>query len=177
MPADPSPMPGTRSGLGRFGRVLVIRLGPGEDLLGGLDREVAASGIGAGVILSGLASLHHLRVRNITRFPERWPITPDMREVTTIPGPLEVLSMQGTLTPTPDGGSFTHCHVEVSLGSPPAATHGGHLIEGTTVATTAEIVVAELVDLAVARIHDPETEALEIDVTPRLDPADPPTTS
>jgi uncharacterized protein len=153
---------GTRSGIGRLGRILVIRLGPGEDLLPGLTHELERADLTRGVILSGLASLRHLSVRNITRFPDQWPIEPHMRERTTIPGPLEVLAMQGNVAPTPDGEVFIHCHVEASIGSPPAVTYGGHLIEDTIVATTAELVVAEIEDLDLHRVHDPVTRTLEL---------------
>ncbi|HYJ70062.1 MAG TPA: PPC domain-containing DNA-binding protein [Nocardioidaceae bacterium] len=170
MNADMSPgrRPGTRAGIASFGRVLVIRLGPGEDVLPAMERLLLDARISAGVIVSGVASLRHASVRNIVRFPERWPIEPDMRTQTTVAGPLEILSMQGNVAPTPDGDPFIHCHVEFSIGAPPAETYGGHLIEDTIVATTCEIAIAELRGSDVRRVHDPETQTLELDVDPRL---------
>lgn len=174
VPRRPAPgrAVGTRAGVGRLGRILVLRLGPGEDVLPALAQLLKDAQLSSGVVLSGVASLHHCSVRNISRFPEQWPIQPDMRERTTVAGPLEILSMQGNVAPTPDGGVFIHCHLEVSVGQPPAVTYGGHLIEDTVVATTAEIVVAEIDDLVVRRIDDPVTRTLEIDVEPRLAPPD-----
>lgn len=160
--------PGTRAGIGRFGRVLVIRLGPGEDVLPAMQRFLDDAELTNGVILSGVASLRHASVRNIFRFPEQWPITADMRKQTTIPGPLEVLAMQGNVAPKEDGGLFIHCHLEFSLGAPAGVTYGGHLIENTIVGTTCELFIAEVVDLDVRRVHDEDTRTLEIAMDPHL---------
>ncbi|MPZ87595.1 MAG: DUF296 domain-containing protein [Nitriliruptorales bacterium] len=161
--------PGTRAGLGRFGRVLVIRLGPGEDLLPSMERLLLDADFTNGTILSGVASLRHASIRNIFRFPEQWPIQADMRRRTTIPGPLEILAMQGNVAPKEDGGIFIHCHLEFSLGAPPAVTYGGHLIEDTIVGTTCELYIAEIEDLDVRRIHDEQTRTLEISMDPQID--------
>lgn len=165
---EPGRRPGTRAGLGSFGRVLVIRLGPGEDVLPAMERLLLAAELTSGAIVSGVASLHHASVRNIVRFPDEWPIQTGDRTKTTVAGPLEILAMQGNVAPTPDGGIFIHCHVEFSVGAPAAVTYGGHLIEDTIVGTTCEIYIAELRGLDVRRIHDPETKTLELDMDPRL---------
>jgi predicted DNA-binding protein with PD1-like motif len=159
---------GTRAGIGSFGRVLVIRLGPDEDVLPAMERLLLDADLTSGVILGGVASLRHASVRNIVRFPEQWPIQPDDRTRTTVPGPLEILALQGNVAPKPDGGLFIHCHVEFSTGSPAAVTYGGHLIEDTVVGTTCELYVAELRGLDVRRVHDPHTQTLELDVEPRV---------
>lgn len=153
---------GTRAVVGTFGRVLAIRLGPGEDLLPAMEQLLRDAGIEQGVILSGVASLHHLTVRNIHRFPPTWPITTSDRTVTTVPGPLEVLAMQGNVCPGPDGELVIHCHLDVSVGAPPATTFGGHLVEDTVVATTGELFVAELAGLRMRRAADDLTRAPEI---------------
>jgi uncharacterized protein len=159
---------GTRAGLASFGRVLVIRLGPGEDVLPAMERLLVDADVTSGAIVSGVASLQHASVRNIVRFPEEWPIQTGDRTTTTVAGPLEILAMQGNVAPKPDGGLFIHCHVEFSIGAPPATTYGGHLIEDTIVGTTCELYIAELRGLDVRRVHDPETQTLEIDMEPRL---------
>lgn len=160
--------PGTTAGLAEFGRVLVIRLGPGEDVLPATERLLLDAGISSAVIFSGVASLEHASIRNIHRFPERFPITPDDRTHTTVPGPLEILAMQGNVAPKEDGGLVIHCHLEFSLGAPAGVTYGGHLIDNTIVGTTCELYVAELTGLAVRRQLDENTQALEITVDPPL---------
>lgn len=157
---------GTRAGAGRLGRVLALRLGPGEDLLPAMGQLLRDAGIEQAVILSGVASLHHLTVRNIHRFPPTWPITTSDRTVTTIPGPLEVLAMQGNVCPGPDGGLVIHCHLDVSVGAPAGTTFGGHLVEDTIVGTTCELFVAELSGLRMRRVLDDHTRAAEITLGP-----------
>lgn len=162
--AEPGRLPGTHAGVGCTGRLAVIRLGPGEDLLPAMERLIRDEGLGPGAIVSGVASLHHATVRNIHRYPEEWPIGPDDRRITTVPGPLEVLAMQGNFVPDENGGVVIHCHMAFSAGSPPGVTYGGHLVEGTVVATTCELFLAEVAGLAVRRAVDEVTKAAEIQV-------------
>lgn len=164
----PGRRPGTRAGLGSFGRVLVIRLGPGEDVLPAMERLLHDADLTSGAIVSGVASLQHASVRNIVRFPDAWPIQTGDRAKTTVAGPLEILALQGNIAPKPDGGLFIHCHAEFSVGSPAAVTYGGHLIENTIVGTTCEIYIAEIGGLDVRRIDDPDTKTLELDMDPPL---------
>lgn len=159
---------GTRAGVATLGRMLAIRLGPGEDLLPAMQRLLSDARFDQAVILSGVASLHHLSVRNIHRFPPAWPIAASDRTVTTVPGPLEVLAMQGNVCPGPDGAPVIHCHLDVSVGAPPATTFGGHLVEDTIVATTCELFFAELVGLEMRRAVDDHTKAAEITLGPSM---------
>lgn len=152
---------GSRAVSGAFGRVLAIRLGPGEDLLPAMEHLLLDAGLEQGVILSGVASLHHMTIRNIHRFPPEWPITSEDRRITTIAGPLEVLAMQGNVAPG-DDGLVIHCHLDVSTGAPPGTTFGGHLVPNTIVATTCELFIAELIGLEMRRSQDTHTQAAEI---------------
>jgi predicted DNA-binding protein with PD1-like motif len=155
---------GTRAGIGRFGRVLVARLTPGEDVLPALDRLLRAAGMSQAVVFSGVASLQHATVRNIWAFPGEWPITPDQRRLTTFPGPLEILALQGNVAPAPDGSLVFHVHAEFSVGTPAGMTYGGHLMDDTIVGTTAEIYLAELTGIEMRRTPDPVTKNLEIEL-------------
>jgi uncharacterized protein len=159
---------GTHAGFADLGRILVVRLGPDEDMLPAMERIIDDAGLSAGIILSGVASLHHASVRNILRFPPEYPITTDDRRVTTVPGPLEILATQGNFARTADGTLVIHCHIDFSVGAPGAVTYGGHLVEDTIVATTCELYLAELVGADVRRELDPHTKAQEIAVDPRI---------
>jgi uncharacterized protein len=161
--------PRTRAGMGGFGRVLAIRLAPGEDVLPSMHQMLLASGITQAVILSGVASLQHATVRNIHNFPASWPIRPEDRHTTRIEGPLEILAMQGNVAADPDGKLIIHCHLEFSVGEPASHTFGGHLLDDTIVGTAGEIFIAELVDVALVRAWDDETQTFELDVEPRLE--------
>lgn len=163
-------LPGTQAGLAGLDRVLVVRLGPGEDVLPAMERLLLDAAMPTGVILGGVASLQHASVRNIRSFPDAWPIRDEDRTATTVPGPLEVLAMQGNVATRAEGGLVIHCHISFSVGAPPAVTYGGHLIENTIVATTCEVYVAGLTDLDVRRELDDETRSHEIAVRPTLRP-------
>jgi uncharacterized protein len=156
--------PGTNAGFAELGRVLVVRLGPGEDVLPAMAQVLEDSGMDTGVILGGVASLEHASVRNIWRFPASFPITPEDRKMTTVPGPIEILALQGNFAPKENGEVVIHAHVEFSVGAPPAVTYGGHLVENTIVGTTCELYLAELTGMGIARTLDPNTQALEIEV-------------
>lgn len=160
----PGHRPGTQVGTARFARVLTIRLGPDEDVLPAMAAILDEHEIDHGVILGGVASLHHLTVRNIHRFPEHWPITTDDRRVTTVPGPLEILGMQGNVARRRDGDLVIHCHLDVSVGTPATVTYGGHVVENTIVATTCELYIAELEGTDVRRVRDEVTQADELHV-------------
>lgn len=161
------PVGWTSAGLAPPGRVLVVRLGPGQDLLGGLTDALDRAGLARGILLGGVASLTRMTVRTIVRFPQQPPITPADRVVTTVEGPLELMSLQGNVVPDEAGATVVHAHVVASLGSPVATeVRGGHLVEGTVVATTAELAIAELLDPTLLRRFDPATRAAEIAVGP-----------
>lgn len=161
--------PRTRAGVGSFGRILAIRLAPGEDVLASMHRMLLDARITQGVILSGVASLEHATVRNIHNFPPSWPIRPEDRHTSRIDGPLEILAMQGNVAAAPDGELIIHCHLEFSVGEPASHTFGGHLLEDTIVGTAGEIFIAELVDVSLVRAWDEETQTFELDVDPRLE--------
>jgi predicted DNA-binding protein with PD1-like motif len=61
----------------------------------------------------------------------------DQKSTTILTGPFEIVSLSGTLSP--DG---SHLHISVADGT--GRTVGGHLGVGSTVYTTAEIVVGDL---------------------------------
>ncbi|MCH7228808.1 PPC domain-containing DNA-binding protein [Haloferula sp. A504] len=130
-----------------------LRLPPGADLKAALDALVIEKGWSAAVVLTGIGSLDLATIR----FADRDVATP-------ISGPLEILSLGGTLSA---GGS--HLHIAVSDGD--GRVVGGHLKEGATVRTTAEIVMGILPGWEFCREMDPATGYLELSVN-RSRPAD-----
>ena len=77
-----------------------------------------------------------------------------------IAGPLEILSISGTLSP-----AGAHLHMSVSDAS--GRVHGGHVGYGNTVRTTAEILLAPLQDWSLTREHDAATGFNELVVRRR----------
>ena len=127
-----------------IGRVLAIRMAPGDDLFGTTLKICQEKGVKAGVILSVAASLQKAVLRNVWQFPNPFPINDDCRIFTPINGPLELLQMSGNITETEAGEPYLHAHVTISMGRPEATCFGGHLVEGCTIFSTCEMVIAEL---------------------------------
>jgi predicted DNA-binding protein with PD1-like motif len=153
---------GTRWAAGGIGRVICVRLAPGEDLKHALERIAVAEGVQHALILGGAASLRRCVVRNVGVAPKRWPITDAERVWTTIEGPLELVSIMGNLSRWPDGRAYTHAHVIVSKGSPAGECFGGHLVEGAEILTTGELAIAEVTGVRLRRDRDPHTLGEEL---------------
>lgn len=121
-----------------------LRLPPGADLKAALDAFVIEKDWPAAIVLTGIGSLELAMIR----FADR-----DV--VTRVAGPLEILSLGGTLSP--DGS-----HLHVAVADADGRVVGGHLKEGSIVRTTAEIVIGILPDWEFRREPDPETGCLEL---------------
>jgi predicted DNA-binding protein with PD1-like motif len=134
-------------------RALAFRLTPGTDLKAALAQLAEAHGLRAGCILTCVGSLSAARLRMPGKIG-------DAEVVRAFDGPLEIVSLSGTLGP--DG-----LHVHISLAAADGACIGGHLVQGCIVNTTAELVIGELPDVAFRRLADPATGYAELVVTPR----------
>jgi predicted DNA-binding protein with PD1-like motif len=120
-------------------RTLAVRLHPGDDLKRAVKRLVAEHAIQAGWVLTCVGSLSRAVLR---------PAGP--AEPVTIEGPLEIMSLVGTLSP--DG-----VHLHLSVADRRCATAGGHLLDGCLVRTTAELVLGVGEDVVFGRQTDPGT--------------------
>lgn len=131
-------------------RTLVLRLNPGDDLRASLDSALAASGSEAAFIVSGIGSLNGASIRFAgAPTPAR------------IEGELDILTLAGSLSP--DGS-----HLHISVSDAEGRVLGGHAAPGCVVRTTAEILVAVLLEWQFARTHDPLTGYAEL--SPRRKP-------
>lgn len=130
-------------------RVWALRLGPGQDLRDELEAFAKAKGLRAGFVVSAVGSLRELRLR-----------LANQEGATAFPGPVEIVSLSGTLSP--DG---PHLHLSVSDST--GRTVGGHLVSGSRVYTTAEIVLGEAQDLDFSRQRDEETGYRELQIRSR----------
>jgi uncharacterized protein len=139
-PTDPAS--GTPVATGKFGRVLVIRLKNGEDLLRGLERAVSQESVRNGVFMGAFGSLtsYHVHVVNNTTFP---PKNVYMKGR----GPYDILSVTGAVI---DG----RLHPHVTFSDSKKAL-GGHLEEGSLVFTFAVITLGVFEDgISLERFDD-----------------------
>lgn len=118
-----------------------LRLNPGDDLRGALE-----AGRHTGFVVAGIGSLSVAQLRFAG---DPGP--------TRLDGPLEVLTLSGSLTP--DGA-----HLHASVADAQGRVRGGHVCAGCTVRTTAELLVAPLPAGTLARAFDAATGYPELAV-------------
>lgn len=119
------------------GRFWALRLRPGQNLRVELGRFARAKKLRAAFIASCAGSC--------TRTSIRYANQPgaSVRE-----GHFEIVSLTGTL-------AAAGMHVHASFADSTGGTFGGHLMDGSIVYTTAEIVIGELTNAEFARETDP----------------------
>ncbi len=117
-------------------RWFALRLRPGQDLRQELQRFAKARRLRAAFVASCAGSLTRASIRYANQ-PQA-----SVRE-----GHFEIVSLTGTL-------AAESMHLHASLSDSTGATFGGHLMDGSLVYTTAEIVVGELGGVEFAREPD-----------------------
>lgn len=140
---------------GRLGRVVVLRLKPGTDVLLGLQTACEEAGINNGVIISAIGSLAHVRFCDPIEIAEkraRYGYGAPLQ----LEGPIELLSASGIICH--DDSGATNLHVHVDLADQDGKAYGGHLVEGTKVLLTLDAVIGEVEGVDMRRKMDPELE-------------------
>lgn len=125
-----------RSGVGvatSQGRFAAVRLTPGEDLIVGLRQVLQQTGSRAMAVVTCVGSLTAVSIRHANR-PEATPYR----------GHFEITSLTGTVDPAGE-----HLHLTITDGE--GRAFGGHLLPGSSVYTTAEIVALLLPGLEFTR--------------------------
>lgn len=122
----------------------VQRLLPDQDLKKTLIDTIQKNNISAACVLSAVGSLQIAQLRFANQ-----------KKSTTLQGPLEILSLQGTLSP--EG-----VHLHLSVADENGHCWGGHLMEGCLIFTTCELVLAELKDFQFQRELDSQTGYKEL---------------
>ena len=130
-------------------QMLPIRLSPGVDIRRALESAATEQANESAFMVAGIGSL----VEALLRYAGE-------AEESKISGPLEILSLSGTLSP-----SGAHLHMSVSDAS--GQVFGGHVSCGNVVRTTAEVLLAPLQEWSLTREHDEATGFKELVVRPR----------
>lgn len=126
-----------------------FRLKPGQDLKKEIEGFVQRAHIEAGWINCGVGSL--------TRYNIRFANQPG---ASSDSGHFEIVSLIGTV-------SINGSHLHISVSDSTGRTIGGHLLDGNTIYTTAEIVIQETNDVTFTREKDGSTPWEELQVNPR----------
>ena len=126
--------------------ILAIRLKPEQDLKQSLRNFVEQNNIQVGFILTAVGSLKKATLRFANQdksqvFDERF----------------EIVSLVGTL-------SSQGIHLHISLADKNGKTIGGHLLDGCTIYTTAEILIGTSEDFIFLRTVDEKTGYKELEI-------------
>ncbi|WP_318453006.1 PPC domain-containing DNA-binding protein [Photobacterium leiognathi] len=123
-----------------------FRLTQGADLKESILQYIQNNQIQAGSLLSCVGCLKKAVIR-----------LADESKTIELAGPLEILTLSGTLTPS-------HVHLHISVADAKGAVIGGHLVEGSIVSYTAEICLASFSNLVFSRAFDTETQFEELTI-------------
>ena len=104
-----------------------------QDLFDSIESFAREKQIEAGCVLSGIGSLTHFTVR-----------LADREIPTDYEGHFEIVSLAGTV-------SIHGSHLHISASDPDGKTIGGHLVSGSKIYTTAEIVLVVFRDTVYQR--------------------------
>lgn len=130
-------------------RFHALRLAPGQDLRQELLRFARVKKLEAAFIASCAGSCERTSIRYANQ-PNA-----SVRE-----GHFEIVSLTGTLT-------ASGMHVHASFSDSTGATFGGHLMDGSRIYTTAEIVIGEMTKARFTRAVDPTYGYQELKVLRR----------
>lgn len=126
-----------------------FRLLPGMDLKKEISKFVIENNIKAGALITCVGSLTHAKLR-----------LADENIIKEYDEKFEILSLVGTL-------GLDGIHLHISLGDSKGNVIGGHLLDGCTIYTTAEIVIGDILNLAFNRELSPETGFKELEIKNR----------
>ena len=139
---------------GKLGRVVALRRKPGSDVLLGLEEACKRSGINNGVILSAIGSLDSPHFCDVVELPTKAGY--GYGEVLHLTGPIELTNASGIICHDDEGN--TNLHVHMTLTDRHGNAHGGHLVEGTKVLLTVDVIIAEIEGVVMGRKFDEELE-------------------
>ena len=77
-------------------------------------------------------------------------------EVLHLTGPIELTNASGIICHDDEGN--TNLHVHMTLTDRHGNAHGGHLVEGTKVLLTVDVIIAEIEGVVMGRKFDEELE-------------------
>ena len=140
---------------GRISRVIVARLLPGIDLLDGLQAICEKHGLRNGVVISAIGSLDGVRYCNVEALPDK-KCGYGYGRVLALDEPIELTGAGGVICSDTDGS--INLHVHISMSDKTGKAFGGHLVNGTKVLMTTDVVLGEIGGVNMLRKFDPEME-------------------
>lgn len=137
---------------GKLGRIIALRLTPGTDVLLGLTEACNRAGINNGVILSAIGSLDTPHFCDVVELDTKAGY--GYGETLHLTGPIELTNASGIICHDDEGN--TNLHVHMTITDRHGNAHGGHLVEGTKVLLTVDVVIAEIEGVIMGRKFNEE---------------------
>lgn len=131
---------------GQVGKICFSRIFEGEDLPEAIKKKVEESGIKAGVFIL----IGSLREATLGYYKE------GRYNSIEFDGPLEIASCMGNISVDEKGGIIIHPHIVVA--NEKGEAFGGHLMKGSFVGATAELVIIEGSGVKLQRAFDEKTK-------------------
>ncbi|MBS7616918.1 DNA-binding protein [Candidatus Bathyarchaeota archaeon] len=131
---------------GKVKRIIVSRLLEGEDFLEAIKEKAEKAGVKAGAIIA-IGSLQNVTLGYYKEGEYKY---------IKLDGPLEIASCTGNIAIDEKGDTVIHAHIVVT--DEECRAFGGHLMKGSPVGATAELVIIEGVDLSLKRVLDEKTK-------------------
>lgn len=131
---------------GKVGKIVFSRLLEDEDLAESVRKQAETNGIRAGCFIL-VGSLKHAALGYCRE---------GKYETIHLKGPLEIASCTGNMAVDEKGEVVIHAHVVVSNAKGEA--FGGHLMKGSQVGATAELVMIEAVGVEIQKVFDEKTK-------------------
>ena len=144
-----------KSAVGKIGRVVVVRLAPGTDLLGGIQAACERYQIHNGVVISAIGSLKKVRFCDVEALPEK-KCGYGYGRIQALDETIEMTGAGGVICS--DSENNINLHVHISMSDKNGRGYGGHLVEGTEVLMTADIVLGEIEGISMLREYNEDMD-------------------
>jgi len=130
---------------GKIGRIIFSRIKKDEDLAEAIKERVEKSGVKAGIFIV----IGTLKRATLGYYKE------GAYEYIHLDKPLEIAACMGNIAVDEDGETIIHAHIVVA--DEKGDAFGGHLMKGSPVSATAELVIIEASDVNLKRTFDKTT--------------------
>jgi len=137
-------------------RGAVIRVLPGFDIIEGIEEACRNIGITCGAVVSCIGSIQGASISYAISSDSN-KVGAALSEPKLLPGPVELISAQGTIGLDENGETIVHLHGTIC--DTEGKMYGGHFAKGKNrVLVTCETVVTEVSDATVVRAYDSKVE-------------------
>ena len=144
-----------RGAEGSLGRVIVVRLAPGTDLLKGIQEACEKYRIHNGVVVSAIGSLNGVRFCDVEALPEK-KCGYGYGKILSLDETIELTGAGGVICS--DAENNINLHIHICMSDKNGKAYGGHLVEGTKVLMTADIVLGEIEGIAMRREYNEDMD-------------------